>query len=218
MWQEDRQMGDRPRIALPHKGVLAPGSRQLLAAARYNCAAPRHRLFCADPDNNVEFVYLRARDVPPLVAEGLIDVGITGRDFVAESGCDLVELLPLGFGRSTVRYAVPNGADSTLEDLQGKRIATALPALVSRHLAANGLRAQVIALTGAVENAVHIGVADAVADVVESGRTLAMHGLRAIGPPLVVSEAVLVCSPTVSSHPSVRCLTERLSDSLCATG
>ncbi|GIF15708.1 ATP phosphoribosyltransferase [Actinoplanes teichomyceticus] len=198
------------RIALPHKGVLAPKARELLLAAGYRCGTPSERLQCRDPGNNTEFLYLRARDIPPLVAEGLIDAAITGRDFVAESERDLVELLALGFGRASVHYAVPAGEDSDLHVLHGRRVATALPALTRRDLAGRGIDARVVSMTGAVENAVHVGIADAIADVVDSGRTLAAHGLKIIGPPLIRSEAVLIARPDRASRSATVELTRQL--------
>lgn len=206
------------RIAVPNKGSLAPGSRRLLTAAGFDLSAGGDRLFCMDHANNTEILSLRARDIPAMIAQGHVDVGITGRDLTADSGHELRELLPLGFGHSTVRFAVPHGAGDSVWTLQGRRIATALPSLTARHLADLGIRATVVAMSGAVEGAVHLGVADAVVDVVESGRTLAAHGLRAIGAPLVVSEAVLVAEPTRAGSPALRQLADRLGELLATPG
>ncbi|WP_229400812.1 ATP phosphoribosyltransferase [Micromonospora okii] len=206
------------RIAVPNKGSLAPGSRQLFTAAGFDLSGVRDRLFCTDHDNDVDFLSLRARDIPTMIAQGYVDAGITGRDLVADSGHELSELLGLGFGRSTVRVAVPYDAGDSVRALHGKRVATALPSLTARHLAELGVRATVVTMSGAVEAAVHLGVADAVVDIVQSGRTLAAHGLQAIGAPLVVSEAVLVAVPTAAGSPALRQLAERLEKALSARG
>lgn len=205
------------RVALPNKGSLAAGARLLLTAAGYACGAAYGRLHQLDPENDTEFLQLRARDVPRLVAEGYLDAGITGRDFVADTDLPMVELLTLGFGHAQVRYAVPRGGSATVSGLQSARIATALPRLTARDLAAHGVTAEIVEMTGAVEVAVHLGIADAVADVVESGRTLAAHGLQTVGPPLISSEAVLVCAPAAAASPAVRTLAERLLPCLLPT-
>jgi ATP phosphoribosyltransferase len=206
------------RIAVPNKGSLAPGSRQLLTGAGFDLGAAGGRLFRTDHGNNVEILSLRARDIPGMIAQGYVDTGITGRDLVADSGHELSEMLALGFGHATVRIAVPAGAGDSVRALNGKRVATAFPSLTARHLAGLGVRATVVTMTGAVEGAVHLGVADAVVDVVQSGRTLAAHGLRAIGAPLVVSEAVLVALPAVADSSALRQLTERLGRLLSPRG
>jgi ATP phosphoribosyltransferase len=202
------------RCALPHKGLLADPSRLLLASVGYTVRSPRERLYCTDLQNCTEFVFLRARDIPAVVSAGLADVGITGRDHAAEADGATVELLPLGFGVSTVRYAVPHGSGLTLGTLYGKRVATALPRLAARHLASVGVVAEVVAVSGAVESTVHLGLADAVVDVVDSGRTLAAHELMVIGPPLLVSEAVLVTSRIGAQDPAVARLVDRLAAGL----
>jgi ATP phosphoribosyltransferase len=140
----------------------------------------------------VEFFFLRPKDIAIYVGSGELDFGITGRDLAAESDAPVVERLALGFGSSSFRYAAPVGKSWTVADLAGKRIATAYPNLVRKDLAAKGIEATVIRLDGAVEISVQLGVADAIADVVGSGRTLSLHDLVAFGEPLVDSEAVLI--------------------------
>ena len=145
-----------------------------------------------DPVNNVEFFFLRPKDIAIYVGSGQLDFGITGRDLARESDAPVPERLALGFGSSTFRYAAPAGRDWTVADLAGQRIATAYPNLVRKDLAARGIEATVIRLDGAVEISVQLGVADAIADVVGSGRTLGLHDLVAFGEPLCDSEAVLI--------------------------
>ena len=135
---------------------------------------------------------MRPKDIAIYVGSGELDFGITGRDLVLDSDAPVRERLALGFGSSSFRYAGPAGRDWTTADLAGKRIATAYPNLVRKDLAAKGIEATVIRLDGAVEISVQLGVADAIADVVGSGRTLSMHDLVAFGEPLCDSEAVLI--------------------------
>nr|MDT0526566.1 ATP phosphoribosyltransferase [Streptomyces sp. DSM 41633] len=137
--------------------------------------------------NNVEFFFLRPKDIAIYVGSGQLDLGITGRDLAADSDAPVRERLSLGFGNSTFRYAAPAGRDWTTQDLAGKRIATSFPNLVRKDLAAQGIEASVIRLDGAVEISIQLGVADVIADVVGSGRTLGLHGLVAFGAPLCES-------------------------------
>src|SRR5262249_37328245 len=145
-----------------------------------------------DPVNQVEFFFLRPKDIAIYVGSGELDFGITGRDLALDSGAPVRECLALGFGSSTFRYAGPAGRNWTTADLAGKRIAAAYANLVRKDLSDKGIEATVIRLDGAVEISVQLGVADAIADVVGSGRTLGMHDLVAFGEPLCDSEAVLI--------------------------
>ncbi|MEE9243914.1 MAG: ATP phosphoribosyltransferase, partial [Mycobacterium sp.] len=140
----------------------------------------------------VEFFFLRPKDIATYVGSGELDLGITGRDLAEESVAPVRERLALGFGASTFRYAAPAGRSWCVADLEGKRIATAFPNLVRKDLAAHGIGATVIRLDGAVEISVQLGLADAIADVVGSGRTLGLHNLVAFGESLCDSEAVLI--------------------------
>ncbi|HOB49766.1 MAG TPA: ATP phosphoribosyltransferase [Mycobacterium sp.] len=180
------------RVAVPNKGALSEAAVDILAEAGYRRRSDPKDLTVIDPVNGVEFFFLRPKDIAIYVGSGQLDFGITGRDLAAESGAPVRERLALGFGASSFRYAAPAGRDWTVADLAGKRIATAYPNLVRNDLAARGLDAQVIRLDGAVEISVQLGVADAIADVVGSGRTLRLHNLVAFGEPLCDSEAVLI--------------------------
>ncbi|MEZ0342241.1 ATP phosphoribosyltransferase [Mycobacterium sp. pV006] len=180
------------RVAVPNKGTLSEPASDILSEAGYRRRTDTKDLTVVDPANGVEFFFLRPKDIAIYVGSGQLDFGITGRDLARESDAPVRERLALGFGSSTFRYAAPAGRDWTVADLAGKRIATAFPNLVRKNLAANGIEATVIRLDGAVEISVQLGVADAIADVVGSGRTLGLHNLVAFGDPLCDSEAVLI--------------------------
>jgi ATP phosphoribosyltransferase len=180
------------RVAVPNKGALSESAAEILAEAGYRRRTDQRDLTLIDPANGVEFFFLRPKDIAIYVGSGDLDLGITGRDLAAESGAPVRERLAMGFGSSSFRYAAPAGRSWTIADLAGLRIATAYPNLVRKDLADKGIDATVIRLDGAVEISVQLGVADAIADVVGSGRTLRMHNLVAFGEPLCDSEAVLI--------------------------
>ena len=180
------------RVAVPNKGALSESAAEILSEAGYRRRTDPKDLTVIDRANGVEFFFLRPKDIAIYVGSGELDFGITGRDLAAESDAPVRERLALGFGSSSFRYAAPVGRSWTVADLAGKRIATAYPNLVRKDLAAKGIDATVIRLDGAVEISVQLGVADAIADVVGSGRTLSLHDLVAFGEPLVDSEAVLI--------------------------
>ena len=178
------------RIALPNKGQLSEPAKAMLREAGYRGARNPRDLVITDQENDVEFFLLRPRDIATYVGAGTLDLGITGRDMLADSGSDAQEVLQLGFAPSAFRLAAPNGSVSDLTEIGGLRIATSYPILLSAYLAAVGVQAEVISLDGAVENAVRLGVADAVADVVDTGTTLRQAGLELVGEPILLSEAV----------------------------
>jgi len=180
------------RVAVPNKGALSESAAEILSEAGYRRRSDPKDLTVIDPVNGVEFFFLRPKDIAIYVGSGQLDFGITGRDLAAESEAPVHERLALGFGSSSFRYAAPAGRDWTVADLAGKRIATAYPNLVRKDLRDRGIDATVIRLDGAVEISIQLGVADAIADVVGSGRTLSLHDLEAFGDPLCDSEAVLV--------------------------
>jgi ATP phosphoribosyltransferase len=180
------------RVAVPNKGSLSEAAGEILAEAGYRRRRDPKDLTVVDPVNNVEFFFLRPKDIAIYVGSGQLDLGITGRDLAADSDAPVRERLSLGFGGSTFRYAAPAGREWSPQDLAGKRIATSFPNLVRKDLAAQGIEASVIRLDGAVEISIQLGVADVIADVVGSGRTLGLHGLVAFGAPLCESEAVLI--------------------------
>jgi ATP phosphoribosyltransferase len=180
------------RVAVPNKGALSDSAAEILSEAGYRRRTDPKDLTVVDPANNVEFFFLRPKDIAIYVGSGQLDLGITGRDLAAESDAPVQERLALGFGSSTFRYAAPAGRDWTVAELAGKRIATAYPNLVRNDLADKGIEATVIRLDGAVEISIQLGVADVIADIVGSGRTLGLHNLVAFGESLCDSEAILI--------------------------
>ncbi len=180
------------RIAVPNKGSLAEPASQMLTEAGYRQRHDSKELVVVDAENETELFFLRPRDIAVYVGSGRLDVGITGQDLLVDSGAAADTVLQLGFARSTLRFAGLPGAAATARDLKGKRVATAYPGVVSAFLDEQGIDATIIRLDGAVETAVRLEVADAIADVVESGTTLRNAGLEVFGEPLLTSEAVLV--------------------------
>ncbi len=213
----DPSTPDRLRIAVPNKGSLSEASRDMLREAGYRQRSDSRELVLADPDNGVEFFYLRPRDIAVYVGEGTLDLGITGRDLLLDSGASAAEVLTLGFGGSRLRFAATPGSVTDEADLAGLRIATSYPGVVRRWLADRGLQATVIRLDGAVETAVRLGVADVIADVVETGSTLRQAGLEIFGAVLLESEAVLVGrAETPPTGPGVEVFLRRLQGVLVA--
>ena len=182
------------RIAVPNKGSLAEVAAEMIHEAGYAGRRDPRALSAADPRNDVEFFYLRPRDIATYVGSGALDVGITGRDLLLDSGSAAVEIAELGFADSTFRFAGPVGRFADVMELAGIRVATSYPGLVGDLLTSLGVTAELIKLDGAVESAVKLGVADAVADVVSTGATLRAQGLEIFGPVILESTAVLIGS------------------------
>ena len=202
------------RIAVPNKGSLSETAAVMLAEAGYTGRRDPRDLVAADPRNNVEFFYLRPRDIATYVGSGALDVGITGRDLLLDSASPALEIASLDFGDSTFRFAGPAGKFSELADLEGLRVATSYPGLVKTFLASHGVSVVLVPLDGAVESAVQLGVADAVADVVSTGTTLRKAGLDLFGPVILESTAVLISSE--NDKPGVATLLRRLQGVLVA--
>lgn len=204
------------RVAVPNKGALAEPASAMLREAGYRQRVDARELVLVDPDNDTEFFFLRPRDVATYVGSGRLDVGITGRDLLLDEPGEAEEVMALGFGRSTFRYAASPGTLHDLGDLAGRRIATSYSGLVRRDLAERGLEAEVVRLDGAVETAVRLGVAEVIADVVSSGTTLRQAGLEVVGGPLLESEAVLVRRRGAADDRAVEALIRRLSGVMIA--
>lgn len=199
------------KIALPNKGSLSEESVELFKKAGYRCRRSGRELMVVDADNEIEFFYLRPRDIAVYVGNGVVDLGITGRDLAIDSGARAREIAPLGFGSSSFYYAVPDHDQLTPDMLEGRRIATSYPLLVRRDLEARKISADVVRLDGAVEISIRLGVADTIADVVESGRTLREAGLKTIGEPILKSEAIVVArSEELTQNPKVSIILDRL--------
>jgi ATP phosphoribosyltransferase len=182
------------RIAVPNKGTLSETAVQMLQEAGYATRRDPKELIVSDLRNDVEFFYLRPRDIATYVGSGALDVGVTGRDLLLDSHSTAVEIDELDFGASTFRFAGTIGRFGSLADLEGVRVATSYSALVTDFLEREGVSASVVHLDGAVESAVRLGVADAVADVVETGTTLKKQGLEIFGPIILESQAVLIAA------------------------
>ena len=198
------------RVAVPNKGQLSDPARDMLREAGYAAAANSRELVVQDPENDVEFFFLRPRDIATYVGRGTLDVGITGEDLLADSGSQATTILELGFAPSTFRLAAPQGLVKTASDLAGKRIATSYPTILNNWLTKQGLSADVVTLDGAVENAVRLGVADAVADVVATGTTLKQAGLEIIGDPIFKSQSVLISRSNIEDQNVVDVFVRRL--------
>jgi ATP phosphoribosyltransferase len=204
------------RVAVPNKGSLSVSASEMLREAGYAQRSDSKQLSLTDPVNGVEFFYLRPRDIALYVGEGTLDLGITGRDLLMDSGAKAEEELQLGFGRSTFRFAARPGVVATFEDLAGKRIATSYDGVVRRFLQDRGVEATVIRLDGAVETSVQLGVADVIADVVETGSTLRQAGLEIVGGVIMESEAVLVSRVDAAEHAGLEVFLRRLQGVLVA--
>ena len=180
------------RIALPNKGSLSQPAAEILREAGYRQRTDSRELTLTDAENGVEFFFLRPRDIALYVGEGTLDLGITGRDLLLDSRAKAEEVMALGFGSSRFRFAARPGTASTLGDLTGKRIATSYAGVVRSYLEEHGIDATVTRLDGAVETSIQLGVADVIADVVETGSTMRQAGLAVFGDVILASEAVLV--------------------------
>ncbi|MGC9380360.1 ATP phosphoribosyltransferase [Streptomyces sp. MH13] len=186
------------RIAVPNKGSLSGPAGEMLHEAGYQQRRESKELRIVDPTNEVEFFYLRPRDIAIYVSSGKLDIGITGRDLLIDSGADAEEILPLGFARSTFRFAAKPGTANGIEDLRGRTVATSYEGIVAAHLADRGVDASVVHLDGAVETAIELGVAEVIADVVETGTSLRNAGLEVFGEPIMKSEAIVILPQTPS--------------------
>ncbi|MFI7588926.1 ATP phosphoribosyltransferase [Spongisporangium articulatum] len=205
------------RVAVPNKGSLSESAAAMLREAGYRQRSDGGReLMLADPANDIEFFFLRPRDIAVYIGTGTLDLGITGRDLLLDSEAPADEVVSLGFGGSTFRFAAPPSAVTEFGQIAGRRVATSYPGLVRQYLADRGVDAEVVRLDGAVETAVNLGVADVIADVVETGTTLRAAGLAVFGEPILESEAVLVRRRGADPDPAVDVLVRRLQGVLVA--
>lgn len=183
------------RVAVPNKGILSEAAIAMLKEAGYTIRRDPKDLHVVDTENDVEFFYLRPRDIATYVGSGSLDAGFTGLDLLLDARSAAEAVADLGFGGSTFRFAGPVGKFTSLEQLKGKRVATAYPSLVEDFLKREGIDVKLVSLDGAVEVAVRLGVADAVADVVSTGNTLRQAGLEIFGPVILDSTARLIAAP-----------------------
>ena len=183
---------------MPNKGILSDSAILMLKEAGYTVRRDPKDLHVVDATHDIEFFYLRPRDIATYVGAGSLDVGFTGLDLLLDSRSKAKSVADLGFGQSTFRFAGPTGKFKTLSDLSGLRVATAYPHLVEDFLKREQISVELVQLDGAVEVAVQLGVADAVADVVSTGNTLRQAGLEIFGPVILESSAQLIVSPNTS--------------------
>lgn len=204
------------KVAVPNKGALAEAAADMLRAAGYRQRTDPKDLTLVDADHGVEFYYLRPRDIAVYVGQGHLDLGITGRDMLLDSGANATEIMELGFGGSRFRFAAAEGAGIGVGTLGGKRIATSYPGLLGAWLDRQGIRASLVKLDGAVESAIRLGVADVVADVVDTGTTLRRAGLELFGEAICTSEAILIKRGDGSEPEGLDALRTRLESVLVA--
>lgn len=199
------------KIALPNKGSLSEAAAQILRESGYRQRTDDRDLSLIDNDNDVEFYYLRPRDIAVYVGNGELNLGITGRDLLLDSGAQARVILDLDFGKSTFRFAGPQGKNFELKDVSKKRIATAYPRLLMNYLDEKKIEATIVELDGAVESAIALGVADLIADVVSTGSTLRAANLASFGEAITNSEAVLIQGNSKVDQSAVDTLVRRLS-------
>lgn len=187
--------GDALRLALPNKGRLAEPALQLIRDAGLEVDVTPASLTASVSNYALDLLFVRAEDVPEYVADGLVDAGVTGIDLVEERAPGLRGALELGFGACSLTLAAPRAAEVRRpEELAGCRVATSFPRLTRAYFEARALDVQIIEVRGAVEVTPQLGVADAVVDLVATGSTLRLNGLRPIDV-LLESQAVLVTRP-----------------------
>lgn len=204
------------RIAVPNKGSLSEPAMTMLQEAGYRQRRGRE-LALVDSENGVEFFFLRPLDIAVYVGAGRLDVGITGRDMLLDCGAKAEEVMQLGFARSTFRYAARPGTVTSVKEFGGKTVATSYVGLVAEHLKRNGVEATVVHLDGAVEISIQLGVADVIADVVETGSTLRSAGLEIIDEPIMESEAIVIRrAGAPADDPKVRQFLRRMQGVLVA--
>lgn len=203
------------KVALPNKGGLFEPTIELLASCGYKVGRLGASLSSLDPENGVEFYFLRPGDIPLYVANGMLDAGITGKDFVAEKGLRTPVVLDLNYGHSRLCAAVPVGSSvQTLDEVAGLRIATSFPVITAAFFADKTL--SLVELEGAVEISVRLGIAEAVVDLVETGTTLKEAGLRVVGEPLFRSNAALFAHPAPELPAELSTLQRRIEGKLVA--
>jgi ATP phosphoribosyltransferase len=206
------------RVALPNKGRLAEPAVDLLRSAGLQFELSERRLTAPVSNADIELLFVRTEDVAEYVADGLVELGITGADLVAEHGGPLRPVLPLGFGACSLVLAVPRERSwRALADLEGCRIATSFPRVTAGFLEREAVRAQVVEVRGAVEVTPQLGVADAVVDLVASGSTLRVNGLRPVHT-LMASEALLVARDAAAADERIGDLVDMLRSVLDARG
>ena len=207
------------KIAVPNKGSLSEPAIALLNAAGYHCRRNKKDLFILDSQNNIEFYFLRPKNIATYVESGVFDIGITGQDILKNSPQDVEEILPLGFAKSSFYFIIKQDEKNIkyITDLENKTIATSYPQLVKNFLHNKGIsHVKIIQLDGAVEISIKLGIADCIADVVETGSTLKQALLRQWGEPIFKSQATLIRNKKRNSCHLVDNFIKRLQDCIMA--
>lgn len=188
------------RIALQRSGKLADGSKELLRKCGIGFSNGGDKLRAEASDFPLEIFFLRDDDIPDYVADGVADIGIVGENILSENPKSVTVLEKLGFGRCRLSIAVPKNVEfAGLAELGGKRIATSYPRVLSEYLSERGVTSDIHEISGSVEIAPSIGLADAVCDLVSSGSTLFSNGLREVET-VMSSEAVLIVQPALDDE------------------
>ena len=191
-------MTRRLRLAIPNKGRLVEPTLRLLHDAGLVFEEHDRSLVALVQNYDLDILFVRTNDVIEFVGDGVADLGITGIDLLTETGAELPRIRSLGYGRCRLAAAVPNDtAYRTVEDLAGQRVATAHPNTARRFFAERDIPVEIVPISGAVEVAPRLGLAEGIVDLVSTGSTLQMNGLRQVGD-VLASEAILVANPTAN--------------------
>jgi ATP phosphoribosyltransferase len=191
-------MKPRLRLAVPNKGRMVEPTLRLLHDAGLIFEEHDRSLVSLVQNYDLDILFVRTNDVIEFVGDGVADLGITGLDLLSETGADLPQIRALGYGRCRLAAAVPTDTSpTTIDELAGMRVATAHPNTARRFFAERGVEVEIIPISGAVEVAPRLGLAEAIVDLVSTGSTLAMNGLRQVGD-VLASEAVLIADPAAT--------------------
>jgi ATP phosphoribosyltransferase len=199
------------RIALPNKGRLSEEALELFETAGLRADFTSSRALMAQMGPDHQAIFVRASDIPEFVADGAADAGVTGFDLIEETGRDVEELFDLGFGKCRLAVAVPESRGiSTVDELPaGTRVATSFPGVARRFFASKGVEIEIAEMSGAVEIAPHLGVADVIVDLVSTGSTLKMNRLVELET-IVESSARVIANRDAMSDPVKRRRLDRL--------
>ena len=193
-------MQNRLKIAVQKSGRLYEGSMQLLKECGVEVSNGNNQLRIVSGNFPVEIFFLRDDDIPEYVQDAVADIGFVGQNVVREKNKTVTEVESLGFGKCRLSLAVPkNGTMQSVKDLAGKKIATSYPVILGQFLAANGVTASLHEISGSVEIAPRIGLADAICDLVSSGSTLFTNELREMET-ILKSEAVMISNNNLTDE------------------
>ncbi len=203
-------MSENLKLAVQKKGRLSDKSLELLKLCGLEIENYSERLYVTAKNFDIDILFLRDDDIPEYVQDGVADLGIVGENVVFEKKSDLLQLRKLGFGGCKLLIAVPELTElDTIEDINGKTIATSYPNILQGFLDKNNIKAKVITLSGSVEIAPSLGIADMIMDIVSTGNTLKMNKLKKSFP-VFESQAVMISSKTLANNPGKTALLEDL--------